>query len=154
MSGSVNKVILVGNLGQDPESRSFDSGGKIVTLSVATSERWKDRNTGEQRERTEWHRVVIMSEGLVGVAERYLRKGSKVYLEGQLRTRKWQDQSGMDRFTTEVVLSGFNASLVLLDKREGDPGRHDYLGYADTPGAGAPRDGAPPPDDLDDDVPF
>ena len=155
MSGSVNKVIVVGNLGQDPESRSFDSGAKIVTLSVATSERWKDRNTGEQKERTEWHRVVIMGEGLVTVAERYLRKGSKVYLEGQLRTRKWQDNGGVDRWTTEVVLSGFNASLVLLDKREGDAGRHDYSVYADTPGAaGAGDRGAPPPGDLDDDVPF
>ncbi|RIA37490.1 single-strand binding protein [Hephaestia caeni] len=163
MSGSVNKVILVGNLGRDPESRTFQTGGKMVTLSLATSERWKDRTSGEQRERTEWHRVVIMSEGLVTVAERYLRKGSKVYLEGQLRTRKWQDQAGQDCYATEVVLGGFNASLVLLDKAQGGPGRNDYSGYGDTPGAGGGGDAGSGPeaaadagarDDLDDDVPF
>ncbi|MDE2405988.1 MAG: single-stranded DNA-binding protein, partial [Sphingomonadales bacterium] len=104
MAGSVNKVILIGNLGADPEVKSFQNGGKIANLRIATSESWKDRNTGEKKERTEWHSVVLNSEGLVGVAERYLRKGSKVYIEGQLRTRKWQDQSGNDRYSTEVVL--------------------------------------------------
>lgn len=117
MAGSVNKVILVGNLGNEPEVRNLPSGGKVVNLSVATSERWRDRNTGEQREKTEWHRVVIFSEGLAKVAEQYLRKGSKVYIEGQLQTRKWQDQSGADKYSTEIVLQGFNASMVLLDGR-------------------------------------
>lgn len=112
---SINKAILIGNLGADPEVRSFQNGGKVCNLRIATSESWKDRNTGEQQERTEWHTVAIFSEGLVNVAERYLRKGSKVYIEGQLRTRKWQDQSGNDRYTTEVVLQGFGATLVMLD---------------------------------------
>ena len=115
MSGSVNKVIIVGNLGNEPEVRNMPSGGKVVNLSVATSEKWKDKNTGEQREKTEWHRVVIFSEGLAKVAEQYLRKGSKVYLEGQLQTRKWTDQSGVEKYSTEIVLQGFNASMVLLD---------------------------------------
>ncbi|MGV3650462.1 MAG: single-stranded DNA-binding protein, partial [Devosia sp.] len=123
MAGSVNKVILVGNLGADPEVRNLPSGGKVVNLSVATSETWRDRNSGERRERTEWHRVVIFSEGLAKVAEQYLRKGSKVYLEGQLQTRKWQDQSGADRYSTEVVLQGFNSNLTMLDGRgEGEGG--------------------------------
>jgi single-strand DNA-binding protein len=122
MAGSVNKVILVGNLGRDPESRSFQNGGKVVNLRIATSETWKDRNSGERREKTEWHSVAIFNEGLANTAERYLRKGSKVYLEGQLQTRKWQDQSGADRYSTEVVLQGFNAVLVLLDRREGEGG--------------------------------
>lgn len=150
---SVNKVILVGHLGRDPEARSFQNGGELVSMSLATSERWKDRQSGEQKERTEWHQVVITSEGLVKIAKQYLRKGSKVYVEGQLRTRKWQDNSGADRWSTEVVLGGFNAALVLLDKREGEPGRRDYSGYGDTPG-GAGAGGRPPADDLDDDVPF
>lgn len=115
MSGSVNKVILVGNVGQDPEVRNLPSGGKVVNLSVATSEQWRDKSTGEKKERTEWHRVVIFSEGLAKVAEQYLHKGSKVYIEGQLQTRKWQDQSGQDRYSTEVVLQGFNSNLTLLD---------------------------------------
>ena len=115
MAGSVNKVILVGNLGRDPESRSFSNGGKVVELRVATSETWKDRNSGERKERTEWHTVKLFSEGLANVAERYLRKGSKVYLEGQLQTRKWQDQQGQDRYSTEIVLQGFDAKLVMLD---------------------------------------
>lgn len=122
MSGSVNKVILVGNLGNDPEVRNIPSGGKVVNLSIATSESWKDRNTGEKREKTGWHRVVIFSEGLARVAESYLRKGSKVYIEGQLQTRKWQDQSGQDKYSTEIVLQGFNSNLTLLDgveKKEG-----------------------------------
>ncbi|AMK25039.1 MULTISPECIES: single-stranded DNA-binding protein [unclassified Sphingobium] len=119
MAGSVNKVILVGNLGADPEVKSFQNGGKVCNLRIATSESWKDRNSGERKERTEWHSVSIFSEGLAGVAERFLRKGSKVYLEGQLRTRKWQDQSGNDRYTTEVVLQGPGAVLTMLD---GAPG--------------------------------
>ena len=117
MAGSVNKVILVGNLGKDPESRSFANGGKVVSFTVATSENWKDRTSGERKEKTEWHNVSIFSEGLARVAEQYLKKGSKVYLEGQLETRKWQDQSGNDRYTTDVVLRNFNSSMVLLDSR-------------------------------------
>ena len=111
MAGSVNKVILVGNLGADPEVRSLPSGGKVVNLSLATSESWRDKNSGERREKTEWHRIVIFSEGLVRVAEQYLRKGSKVYVEGSLQTRKWQDQSGQDKYSTEIVLQGFNSTL-------------------------------------------
>ena len=122
MAGSVNKVILVGNLGRDPDSRSFSNGGKVVELRIATSESWKDRNSGEKKERTEWHTVKLFSEGLANVAERYLRKGSKVYLEGQLQTRKWQDQSGADRYSTEIVLQGFDAKLVMLDGPGGGQG--------------------------------
>ena len=119
MAGSVNKVILVGNLGADPEVRQFQNGGQVCSFSLATSENWKDKNTGERREKTEWHRISIFSEGLVRVASQYLKKGSKVYLEGQLETRKWQDQSGQDRYTTEVVLRGFNSNLTMLDGRGG-----------------------------------
>ena len=119
MAGSVNKVILVGNLGADPEVKSFQNGGKVCNLRIATSESWKDRMSGERKERTEWHSVSIFSEGLAGVAERFLRKGSKVYVEGQLRTRKWQDQSGNDRYTTEVVLQGPGAVLTMLDGAQG-----------------------------------
>jgi single-strand DNA-binding protein len=122
MAGSVNKVILIGNLGADPEVKSFQNGGKVCNLRIATSENWKDRNTGERKERTEWHTVAIFSEGLVGVAERYLRKGSKVYIEGQLRTRKWQDQSGNDRYSTEVVLQGLGSVLTMLDGAPGGGG--------------------------------
>lgn len=171
MAGSVNKVILVGNLGADPEVRSFQNGGKVCNIRIATSESWKDRMTGERKDRTEWHNVAIFSEGLVGVAERFLRKGSKVYVEGQLRTRKWQDQQGQDRYTTEVVLQGFDAKLVLLDAREGggasggsfgggrsDDGWGSQSGYDDG-GIGASRGGSrssgPSFDnDLDDEVPF
>ncbi len=117
MAGSVNKVILVGNLGADPEIRRTQDGRPIANLRIATSESWRDRNSGERREKTEWHRVVIFNEGLCKVAEQYLRKGSKVYLEGQLQTRKWQDQSGQDRYSTEVVLQGFNSNLTMLDGR-------------------------------------
>ncbi|WP_027258769.1 single-stranded DNA-binding protein [Leisingera aquimarina] len=117
MAGSLNKVMLIGNLGRDPEVRSFQNGGKVCNLRIATSENWKDRNTGERRERTEWHSVAIFSEGLVRVAEQYLRKGSKVYIEGQLQTRKWQDQSGQDRYSTEIVLQGFGSTLTMLDGR-------------------------------------
>ena len=173
MAGSVNKVILVGNLGRDPESRSFQNGGKVVELRIATSESWKDRNSGERKEKTEWHTVKVFSEGLANVAEKYLRKGSKVYLEGALTTRKWQDQSGADRYSTEIVLQGFNAVLVLLDRREGegggrsggwdeDAGGNDFnSSFAGSGGAsrggGAGAGGGRPAafdSDLDDDVPF
>jgi len=119
---SVNKVILIGNLGADPDTRTFQNGGKVCNLRIATSETWKDKSTGERRERTEWHSVAILSEGLVRVCEQYLRKGSKIYVEGQLQTRKWQDQSGNDRYSTEVVLQGFNGTLVMLDGRSGGGG--------------------------------
>ncbi|MBJ3784184.1 single-stranded DNA-binding protein [Devosia sediminis] len=171
MAGSVNKVILVGNLGNDPEVRNLPSGGKVVNLSVATSERWRDRNSGEQREKTEWHRVVIFSEGLARVAEQYLRKGSKVYIEGQLQTRKWQDQSGADKYSTEVVLQNFNSSMVLLDGRgegAGDSGGYGggggdtgFRGVRDNSGNGGgggrrPSSNAPAfePGGMDDDIPF
>lgn len=150
---SVNKVILVGHLGKDPEARSFQSGGEIVNMSIATSERWKDRSSGEQKERTEWHNIVVMNDGLVKVAKQYLRKGAKVYIEGQLRTRKWQDNAGVDRWSTEIVLGAFNSALVLLDRREADPGRHDYSSY-DSGGRGSRASAGRPADDLDDDVPF
>ncbi|MBN8810055.1 MULTISPECIES: single-stranded DNA-binding protein [unclassified Sphingomonas] len=122
MAGSVNKVILVGNLGRDPESRSFQNGGKVVELRIATSESWKDRNSGERKEKTEWHTVKVFNEGLANVAERYLRKGSKVYIEGALTTRKWQDQNGQDRYSTEIVLQGFNSVLTMLDGAPGGGG--------------------------------
>ncbi len=145
MAGSVNKVILVGNLGRDPESRSFQNGGKVVNLRIATSESWKDRNTGERKEKTEWHSVAIFNEGLANVAERFLRKGSKVYIEGQLQTRKWQDQQGQDRYSTEVVLQGFNSVLTMLDGPQGGAGggggggggRDDWGGGDDFGGGGA-----------------
>ena len=122
MAGSVNKVIIVGNLGADPEVKSFQNGGRIANLRIATSESWKDRATGEKKERTEWHSVVLQSDGLVGVAERFLRKGSKVYIEGQLRTRKWQDQNGNDRYTTEVSVGGIGGVLTMLDGPQGGSG--------------------------------
>ncbi|MCE7795208.1 single-stranded DNA-binding protein [Sphingobium sufflavum] len=122
MSGSVNKVILVGNLGADPEVRSFQNGGKVANLRIATSEQWKDRNSGDRKEKTEWHTVAVFSEGLVGVVERFLRKGSKIYIEGKLQTRKWQDAQGQDRYSTEVVLQGFDAKLVMLDGPGGAQG--------------------------------
>ncbi len=168
MAGSVNKVILVGNLGKDPESRSFQNGGKVVSFSVATSENWKDKGTGDRTEKTEWHNVSIFSEGLARVAEQYLRKGSKVYLEGQLETRKWQDQSGNDRYSTDVVLRQFNSAMVLLDSREGGGGGgrgggSSYNQDFDDVGGGGSGSGQrtqsrPQPaafdTDLDDDVPF
>jgi single-strand DNA-binding protein len=134
MAGSVNKVILIGNLGRDPEVRTFQNGGKVCNLRIATSETWKDRNTGERREKTEWHSVAIFNEGLVRVAEQYLRKGSKVYIEGQLQTRKWQDQSGQDRYSTEVVLQGFGSTLTMLDGRDGGGGGGGS--YGDSQGGG------------------
>ncbi|WP_066480743.1 MULTISPECIES: single-stranded DNA-binding protein [unclassified Sphingomonas] len=184
MAGSVNKVILVGNLGRDPESKSFQNGGKVVNLRIATSESWKDRNTGERKERTEWHSVAIFNENLAGVAERYLRKGSKVYIEGQLETRKWQDQQGQDRYTTEIVLRPYTGTLTMLDgapgsgggggggfgggARGGDDwgGGDEFAGQSSARGggggggarSGSGFGGAPAgggfPDDLDDDVPF
>ena len=158
MAGSVNKVILVGNLGRDPEIRTTQSGDKIANLSVATSESWNDRQTGERRERTEWHRVVIFGR-VAEIAEQYLRKGSKVYVEGSLQTRKWQDQSGQDRYSTEVVLQRFRGDLQMLDRAGDAESRsrdQDYGGYGDRD-AGGGRSAAPAPalgSDLDDDIPF
>jgi single-strand DNA-binding protein len=173
MAGSVNKVILVGNLGADPEVKSFQNGGKICNLRIATSEDWKDRQTGEKKERTEWHTVVLNSEGLVGVAERFLRKGSKVYIEGQLRTRKWQDASGNDRYSTEVTVPPFEGKLVMLDGAKGGQGGGGSGGgwQGGAAGGGAAAGGGQSGggwqsgssgfgggdfggDDLDDDVPF
>ena len=157
MAGSVNKVILIGNLGRDPEVRNFPNGGKVCNLSIATSENWKDRNTGERREKTEWHSVAIFNEGLVRVAEQYLRKGSKVYLEGQLQTRKWQDQSGNDRYSTEVVLQGFGSTLTMLDGRGDSGGGGGASGGYDS-GYSSPEPAAEssslPSRDLDDEIPF
>ncbi len=124
MAGSVNKVILVGNLGKDPEIRTTQDGKEIANLSLATSESWRDKNTGERREKTEWHRVVIFNPGLVTIAKQYLKKGSKIYLEGALQTRKWQDQSGHDKFTTEIVLQGFSSALTMLDNKQGGGSSH------------------------------
>ena len=161
MAGSVNKVILVGNLGKDPESRSLPSGSKVVTFSLATSENWKDKTSGERREKTEWHNIAIFNDNLGRVAEQYLRKGSKVYIEGQLQTRKWQDQSGNDRYTTEIVLQQYRGELTLLDSRSeggssssGGGGSSDYGNQGG--GGSAPRQNSKPTfdDDLDDDVPF
>ena len=158
MAGSVNKVILVGNLGADPEVRKFQNGGSVCNLRVATSENWKDRNTGERRERTEWHSVAIFSEGLVRVAEQYLRKGAKVYLEGQLETRKWQDKDGNDRYTTEVVLRNFNSSMVMLDGRSGSGGGQSFeRSNNDRMGGGMSDQGSSSGGqsyELDDDIPF
>lgn len=137
MAGSLNKVMLIGNLGRDPEVRTFQNGGKVCNLRIATSETWKDRNTGERRERTEWHSVAVFSEGLVRVCEQYLRKGSKVYVEGQLQTRKWQDQSGQDRYSTEIVLQGFGSTLTMLDGRgEGGGGQGGGYGGGSQGGGG------------------
>ena len=167
MAGSVNKVIIVGNLGQDPEVRSFQNGGKVVNLRIATSETWKDKNSGERQERTQWHTVAIFSEPLGRIAEQYLRKGSKVYIEGQLETRKWQDQSGADRYSTEVVLRPYRGELTLLDGRSGGGqggssggdasggGYEDYNQGAPSgrSGGGAPSGGGGRPE-YDDEIPF
>ncbi|MEL1251347.1 single-stranded DNA-binding protein [Aurantiacibacter gilvus] len=179
MAGSLNKVMLIGNLGADPEIRSFQNGGKVCNLRIATSETWKDRE-GQRQERTEWHTVAIFSEGLVRVCENYLKKGSKVYVEGQLQTRKWQDQNGQDRYSTEVVLRGFNGTLTMLDgagggggggggSRGGGGSSWDQSGPAGggsgsgggygggSPGGSggsAPSGGGSNYDDLDDDIPF
>ena len=174
MAGSLNKVMLIGNLGADPEIRSFQNGGKVANLRIATSETWKDKNSGERQERTEWHTVAIFSEGLVGVVERYLRKGSKVYVEGQLQTRKWQDQQGNDRYSTEVVIRGMNGSLTMLDGPGGagggggqrGGGSWDQGGGSQQSGggndwrsgggqaSGGGSGGGSNYDDLDDDIPF
>ncbi|NNC59712.1 MAG: single-stranded DNA-binding protein [Erythrobacter sp.] len=173
MAGSLNKVMLIGNLGQDPEIRSFQNGGKVCNLRIATSEQWKDRNTGERQERTEWHTVAIFSEGLVNVCERFLKKGSKVFVEGQLQTRKWQDQSGNDRYSTEVVLRGFNGTLTMLDgpggagggggggggggqRSGGQDGGWNQGGGSGGSDAGSNggSGGGSNYDDLDDDIPF
>ena len=151
----MNKVIIIGNLGQDPEVRNFPSGGKVCNFSVATSENWKDRNTGERRERTEWHRISITSEPLVRIAEQYLRKGAKVYLEGQLETRKWQDQSGQDRYTTEVVLRPYGSTMTMLDSRN-EGAAQDSSFMRDQTGNDQISDNTSPisNSDLDDEIPF
>ena len=168
MAGSVNKVILVGNLGRDPESRSFQNGGKVVNLRIATSENWKDRMTGERKEKTEWHSDAIFNENIGRIAEQYLRKGSKVYIEGQLQTRKWQDQQGADRYTTEIVIQNYNGQLTLLDGRnEGSgsggsnwgsddrgSGSNNFGGASGGGGYGSGSGGGAFDSDLDDDVPF
>jgi single-strand DNA-binding protein len=170
MAGSVNKVILIGNLGADPEVKSFQNGGRIANLRIATSENWKDKATGERKERTEWHTVVLQSDGLVGVAERFLRKGSKVYIEGQLRTRKWQDASGNDRYSTEVSVGGIGGVLTMLDGAPGSGGGQrsgggDWNQGASSSGGGGSNFGGGGggsssgasssfSDDLDDDIPF
>lgn len=184
MAGSVNKVILIGNLGADPEIKSFQNGGKIANIRIATSEQWKDRMTGERKERTEWHNVVINGDGLVGVVERYLKKGSKVYIEGSLRTRKWQDRDGNDKYTTEIVIAGMGGTLTMLDGAPGGGGGGSRGGDSWSQGGGGSSGGwdqgggasggssgggwnqggggsggggggrAPFDDDLDDDVPF
>ena len=158
MAGSVNKVILIGNLGADPEIRRTQDGRPIANLRVATSETWRDKNTGERREKTEWHRVVIFNEGLCKIVEQYLKKGSKVYLEGALQTRKWQDKDGQDRYSTEVVLQGFNSQLTMLDTRGGGGAEADNGDFGSAgpstarkpamAGAGGKRD------DMDDEIPF
>ncbi len=151
MAGSVNKVILVGNLGRDPEVRHTQDGSPVVNMSVATSENWRDKNSGERRERTEWHRVVIFNERLGEVAQKYLHKGSKVYLEGQLQTRKWQDQSGVDKYTTEVVLGRFRGELTMLDSRGGGG---EFAEAEAGAGDAAPSQPAASGGDLDDEIPF
>ena len=169
MAGSLNKVMLIGNLGADPEIRSFQNGGRVCNLRIATSEQWKDRNTGERQERTEWHSVAIFSDGLINVCENYLRKGSKVYVEGQLQTRKWQDQQGQDRYTTEIVLRGFGGTLTMLDGRGEGGGGGGQRGGGNwnqgggssgggfgggNGGSGSGSGGGSNYDDLDDDIPF
>lgn len=158
---SVNKVVLLGNVGKDPEVRSTQSGGQFCNFSIATSEKWKDKNSGEQRENTQWHNVVVFNDNLVTIIQKYIKKGSKIYVEGQLQTRKWQDQSGADRWSTEVVLKGFDGKVVLLDRKEGgqpyqgsDPG---YDQSQSRPAGGARPSTAAPAgrrDDMDDDIPF
>jgi single-strand DNA-binding protein len=167
VAGSVNKVILIGNLGKDPEIRSMQNGGKVCNLSIATSENWKDKSTGERKEKTEWHRVVIFNENLSTVAERYLKKGSKVYIEGQIETRKWADQSGQERYSTEIVLRQFRGELTLLDSRDGGGmgGGASYGGGGDEyseaparsfsqPASGGGNFSSRPATDLDDEIPF
>ena len=165
MAGSVNKVIIVGNLGKDPEVRSFQNGGKVVNLRIATSETWRDKATGERREKTEWHSVAIFNEALGKIAEQYLKKGSTVYIEGQLETRKWQDQSGADRYTTEIVVKQYRGELTLLGGRDGGGGGGDRAalpdyggdyggGYDSGPASGGGKPASRPSRDMDDDIPF
>ena len=161
MAGSVNKVILVGNLGKDPESRTFQNGDKVVNLTLATSENWKDKSSGERKERTEWHRVVIYNQGLINVAENYLKKGSKIYIEGQLETRKWTDKDGVEKYSTEVVLRPFRSELTMLDSKGGggggrsesfsDSGANDYSSAG--PSSSKPAQKAPW-DEMEDEIPF
>lgn len=153
MAGSVNKVIIIGNLGRDPEVRTFQNGGKVVNLSIATSESWRDKASGERKERTEWHSVAIFNEGLAKIAEQYLRKGSTVYIEGQLETRKWQDQSGQDRYTTEIVLRPYRGELTLLGGRGNGGGEREDRGANSDTDHGGKRDGGGY-DAFDDDIPF
>ncbi|HEU4662227.1 MAG TPA: single-stranded DNA-binding protein [Pseudolabrys sp.] len=158
MAGSVNKVILIGNLGADPEVRRTQDGRPIVNLRVATSDTWRDKNTGERREKTEWHRVVIFNEGLCRVAEQYLKKGSKVYIEGALQTRKWQDKEGQERYSTEVVLQGFNSQLTMLDRAGGGGGASadsdDFGSSSTSPSRRPAMASAGKRDDMDDEIPF
>ena len=162
MAGSVNKVILVGNLGADPEIRTLNSGDRVANLRVATSETWRDKSSGERKEKTEWHRVVIFNEGLCKVAEQYLKKGAKVYIEGQLQTRKWTDQSGAEKYSTEVVLQGFNSNLTMLEGRSGGGGSVGSDDQGGDFGSGGPSSAAPRRavaagarnSDMDDDIPF
>lgn len=158
MAGSVNKIILVGNLGADPEGRSFPNGGQVVNLRIATSETWKDKTSGERKEKTEWHSVAIFNEGLGKIAMSYLKKGSKVYLEGKLQTRKWQDQSGADRYSTEVVLQGFDGNLTMLDGRSGDGQHHSQppsdLGIDDNKEPFDKIQHSTRVGDIDDEIPF
>lgn len=158
MAGSVNKVILIGNVGRDPEIRSMQSGGRVANLSIATSEYWKDKASGERKEKTEWHRVVIFNDNLVGVVENYVKKGAKLYLEGQLETRKWNDQSGAEKYSTEIVLRPYRGELTILDSRAGSGGGSgDAPSYGDAPASfgAAPAGGKRPAiDELEDDIPF
>ncbi len=161
MAGSLNRVTLVGNVGKDPETKSFSNGGKVVNFSIATSERWKDRNTGEAKEKTEWHNVAVFQDGLTDIASKYLRKGSKVMVEGKMQTRKWQDQSGNDRYSTEVVLQGFDARILLLDGKDQNSGGGSGYEPRQPAATGRVESGsnqagyrAPARDELDDDVPF
>lgn len=151
MSGSVNKAILIGHLGGDPDIRVGQSGAKVGSFSMATSESWRDKDSGERKERTQWHRVVIFNEGLIKVAEQYLKKGAKVYVEGQIETRKWTDQAGVEKYVTEIVLRSFNATLQMLDRREGVPAATDPDSYGTTRTGGAPSGQKPA---IDDEIPF
>ena len=153
MAGSLNKVMLIGNLGNDPDIRTMQNGGKVANLSIATSETWKDKNTGERKEKTEWHRVSVFNDGLVGICEQYLKKGSKVFIEGQLETRKWQDQNGQDKYSTEIVLKAFNGSLTMLDSREGNstPQQQSSQGQSYAQKDSVPAGGGDP---FEDNIPF
>ena len=155
MAGSVNKVILVGNLGKDPEIRTFQSGGKVANFTVATSESWKDKTTGEKKEKTEWHRISVMNEKLVEIIERYVKKGAKLYIEGQLETRKWTDKEGHEKYTTEVVLRGYNGNLTMLDSKGGGGGGSSFSSNDDAPSFGpSAGGGSSSVPALDDDIPF